>query len=186
MSVPFASYVYFCKQYNDYINDYAVKLSDLLNKTKYPTQIIFYNEEISLTSIENNDINLSKWDAVIQNGRDNITPVAEFPGEQIIIDELVKLYDNGYRIEGPGAAILEFFDYDKNLVIDTSNKKFEFISKNETPQQWVAGILPGEELLAYLKTPWGADTLNITGCFIKKNPNLWHPFLMARENLYQR
>ena len=186
MSVPFASYVYFCKQYNDYINDYAVKLSDLLNKTKYPTQIIFYNEEMSLTSIKNNEINLSKWDTIIQNGRDNITPVAEFPGEQIIIDELVKLYDNGYRIEGPGAAILEFFDYDKNLVIDTSNKKFEFISKNETPQQWVAGILPGEELLAYLKTPWGADTLNITGCFIKKNPNLWHPFLMARENLYQR
>ena len=99
---------------------------------------------------------------------------------------MVKLYDGGYRIEGPGAAILEFFDYDKNLLIDTANKQFVFIKKEETPQQWIAGTLPGEELLAYLKAPWGADTLNITGCFIKKNPQIWHPFLMARENLYQR
>lgn len=186
MSVPFASYVYFCKQYNDYINDYAVGLDTILSRTQYLTQVPFYNEEISLTSIENNDTNLSKWNEVIQNGRNNITPVAEFPGEQIIINELVKLYEEGYRIQGNGAAILEFFDYDKNLVIDTNNKQFVFITKEETPQQWVAATLPGEELLAYLKTPWGADTLNITGCFIKKNPQLWHPFLMARENLYQR
>ena len=186
MSVPFASYVYFCKQYNDYINDYAVELPTLLSKTKYPTQIPFYNEEISLTSIQNNNTNLFKWKEVIQNSRDNITPVAEFPGEQIIIDELVKLYDDGYRIEAPGAAILEFFDYDKNLVIDTTNKQFNFITKEQTPPQWIAGILPGEELLAYLKTPWGGDTLNITGTFIKKNQQLWHIFLMAREHLYHR
>jgi hypothetical protein len=185
MSVPFASYVYFCKQYNDYINDYAVTLPELLSITKYPTQIPFYNQEI-LLSTERNIENLNKWDDVIVGCRKEITPVAEFPGEQIIIEELIKLYDGGYRIEGPGAAILEFFDYDKNLLIDTKNKQFLFISKNETPQQWVAGVLPGEELLAYLKTPWGADTLNITGCFIKKNPNIWHPFLSARENLYKR
>ena len=134
MSAPFASYVYFCKQYNDYINDYAVGLDTLLSKTKYPTQFPFYNEEISLTSIENNDINLSKWKEVIQNGRDNITPVAEFPGEQIIIDELLKLYDGGYRIEGTGAVILEFFDYDKNLLIDTVNKQFVFIKSSTTLQ----------------------------------------------------
>ena len=183
MSVPFASYVYFCKQYNDYINDYAVELPTLLNKTKYPTQIPFYNEEISLTSIQNNNTNLFKWKEVIQNGRDNITPVAEFPGEQIIIDELVKLYDDGYRIEAPGAAILQFFDYDKNLVIDTTNKQFNFITKEETPQQWIAGILPGEELLAYLKTPWGGDTLNITGTFIKKKSTTLAHFFNGKRAL---
>ena len=49
------------------------------------------------------------------------------------------------------------------------NKEFIFIEKEQTPNQWVAGILPSEELVAYLKTPWGGDTLNITGAFIKKN-----------------
>lgn len=186
MSIPFASYVYFCKQYNDYINDYAVKLTDLLPLTKYQTQIPFYNEPIQLDSIENNKINLQKWEEVILNCRKEITPVASFPGEDVIITELNKLYNEGYRIEGPGMLILEFFDYTKNLVIDTKNKQFVFITKEQTPNEWVAGILPGEELLAYLKTPWGGDTLNITGTFIKKHQQLWHIFLMARENLYQR
>ena len=83
-------------------------------------------------------------------------------------------------------VILEFFDYSKNLLIDTKNKQFVFITKEETPTQWIAGILPGEELMAYLKTPWGGDTLNITGAFIKKHQQLWHIFLMAREHLYHR
>jgi hypothetical protein len=69
---------------------------------------------------------------------------------------------------------------------NTSNGGFRFIEREETAQQYVAGVLPSEELLAYLKTPWGGDTLNITGTFIKKNQHLWHIFLMARENLYQR
>lgn len=186
MSVPFASYVYFCKQYNDYINDYAVSLNDLLPLTKYKTQIPFYNEEISLTSNENNDTNIVKWNDVIANCRKEITTVSDFPSEDSIINELNKLYDSGYRIEGPGMVILEFFDYSKNLLIDTKNKQFVFITKEETPTQWIAGILPGEELMAYLKTPWGGDTLNITGAFIKKHQQLWHIFLMAREHLYHR
>jgi hypothetical protein len=186
MSIPFASYVYFCKQYNDYINDYAVGLRDILSNAKYPTQIPYYNEEIYLTSTDNNKPNLYKWDDAIKHGRDNITPVSDFVGEQIILDELNKLYQQGYRIEGPDFVILEFFDYTKNLVINTSNGGFRFIEREETAQQYVAGVLPSEELLAYLKTPWGGDTLNITGTFIKKNQHLWHIFLMARENLYQR
>ncbi len=186
MSVPFASFVYFCKQYNDYINDYEVSLRDILNISNLPTQIPYFNEEISYTSLENNDSYLSKWDKVRANSRNNITPAADFVGEETIINELDKLYEQGYRIKGSGAVILEFFDYDKNLVINTSNKEFTFIEKTQTPLEWVAGVLPTEELYAYLKAPWGGDTLNITGAFIKKNLQLWHMFLTSRENLYQR
>jgi hypothetical protein len=186
MSVPFASYVYFCKQYNDYINDYAVNLTDLLSLTEYKTQVPFYNEEISLFDNSNNDVSLQKWTDVIANCRKEITPVSEFVGEENIINQLEKLYSDGYRIDGPGVVVLEFFDYTKNLIINTKNKEFLFIEKEQTPNEWVAGMLPSEELMAYLKTPWGGDTLNITGAFIKKNQQLWHIFLMARENLYHR
>jgi hypothetical protein len=186
MSVPFASYVYFCKQYNDYINDYAVNLIDLLPLTNHKTQIPFYNEEISLVDNSNNDVTLKKWTNVITNCRKEITPVSQFVGEETIINQLEKLYNEGYRIEGPGVVILEFFDYTKNLIINTKNKQFVFIEKEQTPNEWIAGILPSEELMAYLKTPWGGDTLNITGAFIKKNQQLWHILLMARENLYHR
>lgn len=186
MSIPFASYVYFCKKYNDYINNYAVKLSDLLPKTRLKTQIPFYNESISFDSIQQNEINLKKWEETISNCRKEISEPAQFPGEEIILKQLNTLYDGGYRIEGPGLVILEFFDYDKNLVINTNTKQFVFIPKESTPTEWIAGILPSEELMAYLTTPWGGDTLNITGTFIKKQQQLWHIFLMARENLYHR
>jgi hypothetical protein len=186
MSIPFASFVYFCKQYNDYINDYAVGLKDILKLSQYPTQIPYYNEELSLTSLENNKNYLSKWDDIILKCRKEITPVAEFVGEEVIINELNKLYEKGYRAGEQGLIILEFFDYEKNLVINTQEKEFSFIEKEQTPLEWVAGTIPTEELYAYLKAPWGGDTLNITGAFIKKNDILWHSFLQARENLYER
>ena len=186
MSIPFASFVYFCKQYNDYINDYAVDLKDILKLSQYPTQIPYYNEEFSLTSLENNKKYLSKWDDTILKCRKEITPASEFVGEEVIISELNKLYEKGYRAGEQGLIILEFFDYEKNLVINTKEKEFLFIEKELTPLEWVAGTIPTEELYAYLKAPWGGDTLNITGAFIKKNAMLWHSFLQARENLYER
>lgn len=186
MSVPFASYCYFCKQYNSYINDYAVTLNDILSKVQYPTHIPYYNEEISLTSLKNNKTNLEKWNLIIKNSKNDIIPISDFVGEDEILSELNKLYEQGYKIPGVDGVILEFFDYNKNLLINTEEKEFGFIEKEQTPEQWVAGTLPTEELYAYLKTPWGGDTLNITGAFIKKNEQLWHAFLVGRENLYQR
>jgi CMP-N-acetylneuraminate monooxygenase len=186
MSVPFASYVYFCKEYNNYINDYAVKLEDILEKTNYITQIPFYNENIDFHSNTMNKNNLEKWNEIYENCKKEIKKAEPFPGEEIIIEGFKKIYDEGYRILQVGGLILEFFDYDKNLVIDTSNNKYYFIKKEETPKDWIAGILPSEELLAYIKTPWGADTLNITGTFNKINNDLWYIFMMSKELLYQR
>ena len=71
-------------------------------------------------------------------------------------------------------------------MIDTDSELFSFLEKEDTPSNLVAGRLPSEELLSYLKTPWGGDTLNVTGAFLKINPELWTNFLMARENLYKR
>tara|TARA_R110002020_G_scaffold475896_1_gene713920 strand:+ start:160 stop:1338 length:1179 start_codon:yes stop_codon:yes gene_type:complete len=183
MSIPFASYVYFCKEFNDYINDYAVGLRNLSDLCEHPLQIPFYNKELSFNSLEKNEEHLKKWDEVFKNSRQKITPVSEFVGEKTIIEKFKELYKSGYRV---GTLVLEFFDYDKNLLIDTNSQIFTFLEKENSPSNIAAGKLPSEELLAYLDTPWGGDTLNITGAFIKRNHNLWTNFLMAREQLYQR
>lgn len=185
MSVPFASYVYFCKEHNKYINEYSVKLIDILNNVNHQTQIPFYNEEISLNSIDSNIDHLNKWDNILKDSEKNILEYEGFVGEDILIEELDNLVKQGYSIIG-GPCILEFFDYEKNLLIDTHKNKFIFIEKNETPSELLAGILPSQELLVYLRTPWGGDTLNITGAFIVKNRSIWSNFLMARERLYIR
>ena len=48
VSVPFASYVYFCKEYNNYLNSHRVKLHELVKSSNYYNQIPFYNKEITL------------------------------------------------------------------------------------------------------------------------------------------
>lgn len=183
MSIPFASFVYFCKKYNKYINDYAVSLNEILNRSYHPTQIPFYGQEISLNSTERNTEFLKKWDHIISTSVKKINPLKEFIGEDKIIEILNQLVDNGYH---PEPLFLEFFDYEKCLFIDSKNKKFEFVAKHETPKDMIAGILPTEEFYAYLTTPWGADTLNITGAFIKKNINLWGSFMSTKDRMYKR
>ncbi len=114
MSIPFASYVYFCKEHNKYINEYSVKLIDILNNVNHQTQIPFYNEEISLNSIDSNIDHLNKWDNILKDSEKNILEYEGFVGEDILIEELDNLVKQGYSIIG-GPCILEFFDYEKNL-----------------------------------------------------------------------
>ena len=50
----------------------------------------------------------------------------------------------------------------------------------------IAGITSSEEFVSFLKTPWGADTLNITGCFEKVNEQIWNNILIFKDQLYKR
>ena len=183
LSVPFASFVYFCKEYNKYINKYAVTLQQILDNATEKVQIPFYNEEILLDSNDNNELFLEKWDKVISTCTKEIDPVKEFVGEEKIIELLHKIRGEGYN---PVRLALEFFDYDKCLVVDAKNNCFQFTERHYVSESDIAGILPTEELYAYLTAPWGADTLNITGAFIKKNPRLWISFMMSRDHMYIR
>jgi hypothetical protein len=183
ISVPFASYVYFCKHFNNYINDYAVDLREIVKKASHPMQIPRYNKELLFDFEGSNEENLKHWEAVFSNSKKNIEPASDFVGEDKIIKKVKKLYNEGYHV---GLLALEFFDYDKLLVIDTHTQNVAFLNKDECPPDIIAGTLPSEELIAYLDTPWGGDTLNITGAFIKQNDSLWKVFLLGRDLLYKR
>jgi hypothetical protein len=181
ISIPFASFVYFCKKYNNYLNRYAVKLSQLLPLSKNKILIPFYGQEISEF---NNSDNIDKFENLFEYSSENILPLLNFPGESLFSELLFDLTNKGFKLKNK--IIIEFFDYEKSLFVDTHNQNFCFLSKDEINDDIVAVKLPSEELLNYLKTPWGGDTLNITGCFLVKNKDLWHNLLEAREILYVR
>ena len=181
MSVPFASFVYFCKEYNSYINKFAVKLSDILKHSFGSVQIPFYNEELFFDSNERNKEFVEKWDKIIQTCEKDIDPVKKFVGESKILELLQKIRKEGYN---PKSLALQFFDYEKCLLLTPEEDRF--VPIEEVPESLIAGKVPTEELHAYLTTPWGADTLNITGAFIKKNLNLWTSFMMSRDIMYRR
>jgi hypothetical protein len=181
ISIPFASFVYFCKKYNNYLNRYSVKLSHLLPLSKRKILVPFYGQELSEF---NNSDNINKFENLFEASKKNILPLSSFPGETLFCELLYDLAKIGFKLKKK--IIIEFFDYEKSLFIDTHDLKFDFLSNDEVNEDIVAVKLPSEELVNYLKTPWGGDTLNITGCFLVKNKQLWQNLLEARENLYIR
>ena len=182
-SVPFASFVYFCKEFNNYINDYAVDLKEVVRRSSANIQIPWYNENLSFHFKGDNKNNLQKWDNVFLSSRKKIQPIGKFCGEDEITNKVKSLLKEGYKI---GLLALEFFDYAKLLVIDTNTQNVAFLDKEKCPEEIIAGVLPSEELIFYLDNPWGADTLNITGAFLKKNDTKWKIFLLARDLMYKR
>jgi hypothetical protein len=46
-------------------------------------------------------------------------------------------------------------------------------------------VLPGEELLVFLRFPWGADTLNITACVQVRKPFAWRWLTYFRHGVYR-
>jgi UDP-MurNAc hydroxylase len=122
-SVPFASFVYFCKEYNKYINDYAVKLEDIVKRSTGNIQIPWYNEELVFNFNGDNKNNLENWDNLLSKSTKIIQPLSEFCGEDKIINKVKKLINEGYYI---GLLALEFFDYDRLLAIDTNTKNVAF------------------------------------------------------------
>jgi hypothetical protein len=196
VSVPFASYVYFCKEYNNYLNSHRVKLHELVKSSNYYNQIPFYNKEITLEAPVDN---LDLWEREFSEENTKISKPKEFPSEEVILEKFSKLISKGYQLHN-GYLIVGFFDYEKKLLIDTANKVCLFLSEEQLSNgdeeiglpkipQWknlLSGTLTGEELSCYLDMPWGADTLNITGCFDVHNEALWVDFKMAKDRMYIR
>jgi hypothetical protein len=183
VSVPFASFVFFCKIYNNYLNEYRVKLSSLFPLSNFLIHIPFYGMDITHSNSDSNNL-IEKYELLYLESKCKILPLVLFPGESEIIELLLKLVENGYFLKNE--TVIQFFDYENLLIIDSLNSKFEFLPFNHINKNNIAGILPSEEFLNYLKFPWGGDTLNITGCFMVKNESLWNNFLQAREVMYKR
>tara|TARA_B100000131_G_scaffold249469_1_gene242756 strand:+ start:909 stop:2120 length:1212 start_codon:yes stop_codon:yes gene_type:complete len=188
--VPFASFVYFCKEYNSFLNEVQVTPDDVLKtfpSSNYSTQIMYRGDSVLYKDWEKRNIkNVEKWNSIFENNQiidelkqcseDNILESAE----QLMNQDFTKsIYDIG-----PTELHLDLFDSDKAFLLDFSNKKYSFINKKEINNNILAGRLPMEELWSFLKFPWGGDTLNITSCFDKLNSNLWTSMLVYRDSLY--
>jgi len=186
--IPFASFVYFCKEYNCFLNDWQITMPMVeKNFANYPLQIVFYDDEILFDDYQNrNRENIEKWENIFKNNIKQITKSKEC-SELDILKE-ADLFANEYSADhnAPTLLYLQFFDNDNFFHCDFKNKIFKFVDEGEIDSNKLAGILPMEELHSFFKFPWGADTLNITSCFDKINDNIWRNMLIWKDNLYHR
>ena len=188
VSIPFASFCYFCKYHNSYINDYTVKPWHLYREN-YFQRTLFYNQELKedyepdgyKDGKSNSDLS---WEKIyLKNLK------IDSPPEKVSLEKLIesanKLFDTTDTTGGPSGYFF-LYDYPAFCLYLDFNNKHCFIANKIHDPNIIAGITSSEEIYAYLKFPWGADTLNVTGCFEIKNETIWKTMLQYRDSLYKR
>ena len=79
-------------------------------------------------------------------------------------------------------TLLEIRETGRAAAIDFRYGRFTLLDQAD-PRK-LACIVPGEELLFFLKFPFGADTMNISACHHVSNRDLWNSLLTFRNSLY--
>lgn len=185
-SIPFASFVYFCKENNKYLNDFAVSLDDVYSITNNNIKPLYYNDEIDTenNTFPNEQINLKKWNEIFKEITKNILKQKIVSESEIIESALKSIKEAHFNYTNLlDARYLKIYDNDKIFMIDYLNKKCEFINDNNIQ---TCGILSMDDLKFFFDFPWGADTLNITGAFEIYDLNKWKSLLLFKDLLYKR
>ena len=188
VSIPFASFCYFCKHHNSYINDYAVKPWQLYREN-YFQRTLFYNQQLE-EGYEPDDYEDGKSNSDLKWEKVYLKSLKiDSPPEKVSLEKLMesanKLFDMNDTTGGPSDYFF-LYDYPALCLYLYFNNKHCFIANKIHDPNIIAGISSSEEIYSYLKFPWGADTLNVTGCFEIKNESVWKAMLQYRDSLYKR
>jgi hypothetical protein len=175
ITIPFASYVYFCREENSYLNDYIVNLSEL--DSSY--QIVTYGDAILHDDFySRNKLNLNLWNNYLSNLK--IDKTSHVDNDSLV--ETTKLFFNSLGSFYPPKTSFSFYKNKESFVVDYKNKNcyFTSIKGNEVAKVTMY------DLECFFKFPWGADTMNITSCFEIYDKELWKKNLIFKDSLYRR
>lgn len=182
--VPFASYVYFCKETNKYLNDFKVKPYEVFEALGNDVcQLVYYGDEVFFNKefTKRNAYNLDKLNKLFDFKDLKFSETIPVPEEEIIeminkklgdmkfVKKFRALTDN-FQIFKILKGLYKLFLLSKPLkiLISDKNKILEINFLNNTSRISNFEIrnydfkIPSEELLYMFKFPWGSDTANIT------------------------
>ena len=202
VTIPFASYITFCREQNSYLNDYIVDLVDLYNKDEEQKLLIpFYLENVSLNLDRKKSLqNALKWQNLFKEQKNKVDKVPTVSKEDISdsfnhfireVDHLSSAF-NGHifeialqrgSISENGEYILQIKDLDMFCKINFLDRNISFYTIGENEERPIA-IVCSYDLNVFFKLPWGADTMNITSCFKVCDDRRWSEFILFRDSLY--
>jgi len=191
--IPFASFVYFCKETNKYLNRFTVNPKEVFNllgdKCKFvlpgddifinqpkKTILDFYNDLFDLSNknfTKPETINFKELTKTIKSGLQKINLfliIKRLKHKSIIL--LYFLKPLKIRLSDSNKFIKISFLKNKVIECDQTNK-YDF-------------CIPCEELDYMMKYPWGADTANITGTvsFYSKRAKYFFMILLLNYKSY--
>ncbi len=175
VTIPFASYVYFCREENSFLNDYVVNLEELDSSYQF---VSYLDTILDNNFMVRNKKKLELWNKNIANLQIDKT-------KEVDDEDLIQTTDKFLQtITGNSVPTTSFALYgkDKSFVVDYNKKECYFSEKSGEEVAKVTMY----DLECFYKFPWGADTMNITSCFEVYNSNLWKQNLIFKDLQYKR
>jgi len=183
ITIPIASFIYFCMNDNKFINDYANTPQDVYNYFKENNlrcEVLSINEKLDLNNL--NAHNSEKSIEKLMSFYNKKNELKYYDSEKISAVEIQKAFIERHHQMKPKFASfflkkmkpIKFYikDIDTYIVASLGSgefKNFDPIKKNDFDIE-----INSQPLFFAFKFPWGIQTLGVSGrYFIKNNFNNW-------------
>lgn len=167
MYVPFASYIYFCKPGNEYLNAYRVRPEDVLSVLPNErVQVPWLDTPLRWSGVDElNAAHSHAWQEVWSSDRRSVNvsiASADLEAEgQRFVSDMAASYP---RAVLPRPIEVKLRESGRYLSIDVAKRTFKLSDEfHGDPKTKVDVEVGDDDFLFFMKFPWGADTLNITG-----------------------
>ena len=207
--VPFASYIYFCKKSNMYLNNFIVtpkEIYELLGSDK--CQLVYYGDQIFFEKnffTHRNVQNLEKLNTLFEIKNlefdefkcveiEKIIDIINQKMTDMSLFKKIRTFTNNFNLLDFVKGIYKFCLFKKSLIIKISDInqfiEIDFFSNSCKPHSGEKKkydfSLPSEDLLYMFKFPWGSDTANITGSvnYYSKRSFYFFEFLLRYYHIF--
>jgi len=172
--VPFASFFYFSKDANCFLNDWTVTPAQLVQALPtLPTQILRPGDTLLWEAwADRNATNLEYW-RTIERAPRVIAPHPPVEEDTLLAagrSFLSEVAREGAANRGPGETHLEILESGRALALDCRNARIEIVPRGD-PRK-LAITAPADELLYFLRSRQGASVF-YASCFRVANPRRW-------------
>jgi L-ascorbate metabolism protein UlaG (beta-lactamase superfamily) len=185
--VPFASFIVFCREANDYLNEFSVTVDDVLGRCAGLPVLVLWDGDTVLWDgwAARNALNAERWRAAWSIPRMPLParPVADadlVSAGAAMVAEL-ELYPDRLRMHAPRECHVLLRGRGRAAMLDLRGARFGLLEQAEAQ---VVAELDAEDLLFLLRFPWGADTLYISSCFVVRDAARWNELIAFRHGMY--
>ena len=189
VAVPFASYIYFSRKENDFLNNYIVSPLELLAFNKKQNIFVpFMNEIVPLRKNSKRSVkNAHKWDSLINKHTKTEKNAAPIISEEHLktafhnFMNLCNMHKNYYYKPIPNHIFTLNIDDTKSCKFNFWDGQISFFNKKDSD---AAADVSSYDLKFFFDFLWGADTLNITSCFTIHDTYTWTTLLKFKDSFY--
>jgi len=193
LTIPFASFITFCRPENIFLNNFVVSPLEVFDHTKELDFFVPFCMDIICSKGDKNlsESNANKWQNLFTQKKSFKQSVETISRKQLessfyIMGEELRANNNHFIVSCPKEDfLLSVVDRGEYCKFNFFKNTIDFLPPEQANDPPI-GVLPSYDLNAYFKFPWGADTLNITSCFEVFCKSMWKKMLIFKDSCYVR